>query len=239
MADPDEPFTVARFVDRADAVIADGNHRNVPMIATGGTPLYFKSLFQGLFDGPPSDPALRDRLQALPGEQLHAQLAAVDPPTAARLHPNDTRRLVRALEVFELTGTPISTLQTAWAEPTQRYDAVWVGLAWDRETLNRRINARAKSMLAAGWLDEARTLLARYGTLSRTAAEATGYAELFTHLRGHGSLDDAVEQIKIATRQLARKQMKWFRRFPGVHWINGDQPIESLAAEAIRLWAAV
>lgn len=231
-----EPFTVARFVELADRVIADAAARRAPLIATGGTPLYYKSLFEGLFDGPGADAAIRDRLRALSNAELHAYLSRVDPPAATRIHLNDTKRLIRALEVYELTGQPISSFQTDWAAPKPRHDAVWVGLLWDREALNRRINARVKNMIQAGWLDETRRLLEQHGELSPTAAEATGYRELIDHLQGRLSLDDAIEQIKIATRQLARRQMKWFKRFTQVHWFHGGQPIESLCEETLRLW---
>jgi tRNA dimethylallyltransferase len=130
------------------------------------------------------------------------------------------------LEVFELTGQPISSLQREWATQQHRHRATWIGLDWDREVLNRRINARVKAMIDAGWVEETKSLLEQYGKLSPTAAEATGYHELIGHLRGRVSLDDAVEQIKIATRQLARRQMKWFRRFPFVTWIAGGLPLE-------------
>ena len=224
-----EVFTVARFVDLADAVIADAAERRVPLIATGGTPLYYKALFHGLFEGPGADESVRARLREFSNEELHRRLAAVDPAAAARIHVNDNKRLVRALEVYELTGQPISSFQTHWDSPLPaRHDAAWVGLHWETEPLNRRINARVKEMMAAGWFDEVRALVAS-GGLSPTAAEATGYRELIAHLEGRLPLDDAVEQIKIATRQLARRQMKWFRRFPGVKWIDGDQPVERLA----------
>jgi tRNA dimethylallyltransferase len=218
VVDPNEPFTVARFVELADAVIADAAARRVPLIATGGTPLYYKALFEGLFDGPTADESLRAALALKPTEELHRQLEKIDPPAAARIHPNDQRRLIRAIEVFELTGKPISSFQTDWNSPTFRHAATFIGLSWEKETLNRRINARVKAMIAAGWVEETRQLLVKYGQLSQTAAEATGYRELSDHLHGKLKLDDAIELIKIATRQLARKQMKWFRRFPGVKW---------------------
>jgi tRNA dimethylallyltransferase len=233
VVDPDQPFTVARFVDLADEVIADAGQRNVPLVVTGGTPLYYKALFEGLFGGPGADEEVRTRLRAMSNGELHEKLRAVDPPAASRIHENDTKRLVRALEVFELTGEPISSLQNEWSDPQRRHAAVWVGLAWDKDALNRRINARVKSMTSAGWLDEVRALLSRYPALSHTAAEATGYAELIRHARGELSLDDAIEQIKIATRQLARRQMKWLRRFPGVRWIEGDQPIERIREQIL------
>ncbi len=226
VVDPDQPFTAARFVELADAAIADAASRNVPLIAVGGTPLYFKVLFEGMFEGPGADEAVRARLRTLPNGELHRRLTEADPAAAARIHVNDTRRLVRALEVIELTGKPISSLQTDWESPVARHPAKWIGLAWDKDALNRRINARVKAMLVAGWADEVRALLTRYPTLSKTAAEATGYAELIEHVRGNLSLNDASEQIKIATRQLARRQMKWFKRFPNVQWVPGDRAVE-------------
>ena len=141
------------------------------------------------------------------------------------------------MEVYELTGKPISTLQSQWeANQPARHPAVWVGLSWDREELNRRINARVKEMIADGWVEEVRSLLGKYPALSRTAAEATGYAELIEHVKGRIDLDEAVERTKIATRQLARRQMKWFRRFNPVQWLDGRQPLEPLVEHALRLW---
>ena len=232
---PDEPFTVARFVTLADAVIADATRRGVPLVATGGTPLYYKALFEGLFEGPAADEATRARLRELPGEELYRRLTEADPAAAARIHPNDQKRLVRALEVHELTGRPISSFQTHWTAPERRHDAAWVGLDWEREALNRRINARVRAMMAAGWLEEVRRLV-EAGPLSHTAAEATGYRELIDHLAGKLTLDEATEQIKIATRQLARRQMKWFRRFGGVTWLRGDQPAETLVEAVLTRW---
>jgi len=233
LVDPNEEFTVARFVEAADAVIADAGRRGVRLIATGGTPLYYKALFEGLFEGPAADAELRARLAALGGEELSRRLREVDPAAANRLHANDTRRMVRALEVFELTGKPISSLQNEWGAGRARHPAKWLGLSWDKEAINRRTNARVKAMLAAGWVEETRRLLDQFGSLSPTAAEATGYRELIDHVQGRLSLADAAELIKIATRQLARRQMKWFRRFPGVKWIAGDQPMQTLMREAI------
>ena len=238
VAGPDEVFTVARFVEMADGVIEDAKRRGVPLVATGGTPLYYKALFQGLFEGPGADEGVREKLRGLANEELHRRLAEVDPEAAARIHVNDGKRLVRALEVWELTGRPISSFQTAWeGEAMARHPAVWVGLNWEREALNRRINARVKEMVAAGWVDEVKRLLDRRGELSKTAAEATGYAELIAHARGELTLEEAVEAIKIGTRQLARRQMKWFRRFPGVTWLAGADGGANVE-RVLALWRA-
>jgi tRNA dimethylallyltransferase len=234
IAGPDESFSAARFVELADAVIAESS---APLIATGGTPMYFKALFEGLFEGPSADEALRSELGNLSGEELHARLAAIDPQAAARIHVADTRRLIRAIEVHHHTGQPISALQTQWkADREPRHRAVWIGLQWDRDELNRRINARVKEMIAAGWVEEVQNLVREHPKLSKSASEATGYAELIGHIEGRWSLEDAVEQIKIATRQLARRQMKWFRRFEHVHWLSGRAAVAENAAAAGRIW---
>ena len=235
IAEPNQTFAVSKFVELADVVIANAQARACPLIATGGTPMYYKALFEGLFEGPGANAAVRESLAANTNEQLHARLSQVDSEAAARIHLNDRKRLIRALEVFELTGKPISSMQNEWQGGMQRHPAIWFGLDWEKEALNRRINARVKQMIADGWLDETRALLDRYGELSKTASEATGYHELIEHIRGRMSLEDAIEQIKIATRQLARRQMKWFRRFPNVTWLKGDTSIESLSQQIISL----
>jgi tRNA dimethylallyltransferase len=235
VVDPSEVFTTARFVELADDVIRRSRVAGTSLIATGGTPLYFKALFEGMFEGPGADASLRQQLSLLSNDVLHARLSSVDPLSAERIHLNDTRRLIRALEVFELTGSPISTLQTEWEREGKsfRHEASWFGLHWERDALNRRINARVKKMIDAGWVDETRRLLDRVGGFSPSAGEATGYRELSEYLAGKTSLEDAIEQIKIATRQLARRQMKWLRRWTQVKWLAGDQPIERNVAAMI------
>jgi tRNA dimethylallyltransferase len=234
---PDESFSVARFVELADRVIADCRQRGKPLIACGGTPLYFQALFRGLFDGPAADDSIRLRLRTVGDEQLHAQLYKADPAAAQRIGPADRRRMIRALEVFELTGQTISSLQQQWESGAPpRHEAVWVGLKWDREPLNRRINARVKDMLEAGWPQEVSDLLFKYFALSDTAGVAAGYPELADYWRGKLDLHEAAEQIKIATRQLARRQMKWFKRFADVHWLAGAAPLEENVAAVLELW---
>jgi tRNA dimethylallyltransferase len=179
---------------------------------------------------------LRTRLAALGNEQLYERLSSIDPVAAQRINRNDTRRMVRALEVHELTGTPISDLQQQWSAGSARHAAMWIGVNWEKATLNQRINARVKQMMADGWLEETRQLLARFTTLSKTAAEATGYHELIEHLHGRLTLEEAVEAIKIATRQLARRQMKWFRRFPNTTWLAGEMPLEQNVEAVLKLW---
>lgn len=234
--EPDQSYTVARFVQEADAAIADAHRRGMPLIAVGGTPLYYKVLFQGLFEGPGADESLRQRLRERDPDDLYRQLCQVDPAAAQRIHVNDTRRLIRALEVYELTGRPISALQTSWESGQQRHPAVWVGLRTEQEVLNRRINQRVKQMLAGGWAQEVQGLLARYGGLSPTAAEAAGYTQVIEYVRGKVSLEEAGEGIKIQTRQLARRQIKWFRRFEGVNWMGMEESLEEKVGKVLSVW---
>jgi tRNA dimethylallyltransferase len=203
----------------------------------GGTALYLKALLRGLFDGPPADLHLRRRLSEEAdrggGEALHQRLAAVDPAAAARLHPNDVRRLVRALEVWELTGRPISTWQQQWG-PLQIADCrlqnetrqsaiynlqsaipsrcLWLDLP--REELYARINARVDRMLADGLVEEVRGLRELPHPLSREAAQALGYKEIVAYLEGRSTLAEAVTQIKTRSRNFAKRQGTWFRQLP-------------------------
>lgn len=238
IAPPDQSFTVADFVRLADQTIATAQTQRTPLIAAGGTPMYYKALFTGLFDGPSADPAIRNRLRQHPNDQLHTRLQQIDPPAAQRIHPNDTRRLIRALEVFELTGRPISSFQTAWEQSTTRHPVIWIGLQWDKSLLNRRINARVKQMVTQGWLGEVKSLLAQFGQLSPTAQEAAGYQQWIDHLSGKISFDDALESTKIATRQLAGRQIKWFRRFTPVHWLDAQAPLDDNTQQCLSLWNA-
>jgi tRNA dimethylallyltransferase len=193
----------------------------------GGTVLYFKSFYQGLFEGPTADPQvraeIRRRADAVGLAALHAELLQVDPEAAARIHPNDLRRIERALEVYQLTGTPISRLQSQWvSQAIRRPDWNWtlIGLRHSRESANQRINQRVRRMVSAGLVDEARRIWTDPRGVGEQARQAVGYAELFAHFTGQYSLEDAVERIKINSRQLAKHQRTWLRRLEDVHWID-------------------
>lgn len=215
IADPHapNPFTLEQWLALANAKIDDLRARNILPIVVGGTSLYIQSLLHGVFDGPPADPALRTQLNTLAPHELHARLQAIDPAAAARLHPQDTRRTIRAIEVFTLTGTPISTLQSQWSASAPRPDARLFILSWPVEQLNPRINARVRAMLQNGLLDEVRAL-ASVAPLNRQAREALGYKQLLEHLEHPHSLtlDDATERIKIETRRFAKNQRTWMKR---------------------------
>ncbi|MFA6134828.1 MAG: tRNA (adenosine(37)-N6)-dimethylallyltransferase MiaA [Phycisphaerae bacterium] len=224
LVEPSASFSVAQYVAAADEAIEHIAQAGAVPLAVGGTSLYIKALSEGLFEGPSADPAIREDLKRRAASEglaaLHAELRAVDPQAAERIHANDERRIVRALEVYRATGTPISQLQSQWDSGPRRYDCVFIGLRRDKEDLHRRINLRVRRMVEAGLRDEVAALLAEPAGLARQAAQAVGYAEMIDHLRGRCSLDDAVERIKINTRQLAKKQRTWHRRWLDVQWFD-------------------
>lgn len=229
VADPWEEFSVARFVELADEAVTQIHARGRPAVAVGGTMLYFKCWYAGLFAGPPADTAFRLRIRERARQEgldaLHAELARVDPEAAGRIHRNDLRRIERALEVHALTGEPISTLQRQWAQPgPRRTDWRWtlLGLRRSREDANRRINLRVKRMLAAGLVDEVRRLWEDPRGLSPQARQAVGYYELIEHFEGRCDLDTACERIKIDTRRLAKQQRTWLKTLTEVRWLDAE-----------------
>jgi tRNA dimethylallyltransferase len=231
--DPWESASVAWWLERAAECCRDIAARGRRVLFVGGTPLYLKALLFGLFDGPPADAALRQRLSAEAERAgraaLHARLAAVDPGAAARLHPNDLRRVVRALEVWELTGRPISVWQQQWrpAAPhsplTTHHSPLTpriLCLDLPREELYARINARVERMLAAGLVEEVRALRQLSRPLSREAAQALGYKETFDYLDGRATLPETVVRIQTRSRNFAKRQLTWFRRLPGCRAVS-------------------
>ncbi len=235
IADPSEAFSVAQYVAHADRAIKAVWSAGAVPLAVGGSSLYVKALSEGVFEGPPADAEIRRALKAQVAAEgpaaLHQQLSRIDPAAANRIHPNDVRRIIRALEVHRLTGTPISELQHQWDSGRRRYDCVFVALRRDKADLHHRINSRARRMIQAGLRDEVAALLAAPGGLAPQAAQAVGYAEMIGHLRGRMTLAKAFERIKINTRRLAKKQRTWHRRFPDVQCFDvaPDDPPERVA----------
>jgi tRNA dimethylallyltransferase len=241
LVEPAESFSVAQYLEHADAAIASIVSQNALPLVAGGTSLYLKALTEGLFEGPSAEPALRESLKARAAAEglpaLHAELSGVDPAAAELIHPNDQRRIVRALEVYRTTGTPISELQNQWGTQ-QRYECIFVGLRRDKADQSGRINRRVKQMIDAGLVDEVRALLDEPAPLSKQAAAAVGYAELIDYFAGRCTLEEAIEKIKINTRRLAKKQRTWHRRFVGVHWVD-VAPDDTVDAVAGRILADV
>ncbi len=243
VAEPSESFSVARFVEMADAAIADIESRGRLPLVVAGTPLYLMGLMYGLFDGPSADQdfraELRERANVEGIAALHTALSRVDPAAAERIHPNDYKRIERALEVHQLTGRPLSEQQVQWSGE-MRYRARIVGIRREKEDASRRINMRVKTMIEEGLVQEVASLLAEPDGLSEQASQALGYAQIIAHLRGEMSLDDAVEQIKIQTRRFAKHQRTWFRKFPETRWLDvaADEANESISHRLMDAIAA-
>jgi tRNA dimethylallyltransferase len=228
LAEPSERFTVARFQGAAHDLL----ERVPDPLLVGGSGLYFRAVVDRL-RFPPEDPAVRASLEAeadaLGSGELYERLSAADPVAAARIDPANVRRTIRALEVSTITGAPFSDFAAAW----EVYDPSLVRVAGIRlatATLDTRVRARVAGMLESGWIDEVRDLMERGFGAWLTASQAIGYAELAAHLDGRLALDEAMERTVKRTKELARRQMAWFRRDPRVRWFD---PGEGGAVEVV------
>lgn len=233
IVDPDEDYSVARFINDAAAALADLRQRGKNALLVGGTGLYFKGLLEGLFEVAANDQgAVREklaaRLAAEGREALHRELQAIDPESARRIHPHDTHRLLRALEIYLLTGIPWSRhLQEQQQEPLLRR-ALVIGLACERPLLYERINRRVEMMLTQGLQAEVAGLLAAGYGPELPAMQAIGYRHLVNFIHGRWDWEETVELLARDTRHYAKRQFTWFNRLPGIHWL------EPAAGGAIR-----
>ena len=220
--DPRESYSVGRYVAEASAAADDILARGKLPLLVGGTNLYIEALLRGT-DFAGGDPAVRRRLEAdydeAGGEEMLAQLRAVDPLRAEKLHPNDRKRVVRALEIWTVTGKTISRFDEESRAAPPRYEACTVALSWeDRQELYRRIDRRVDDMFARGLTEEVRGLLSAGLTEENTAMQAIGYKETAAALRGEYDLGEAKARIKQASRRYAKRQLSWLRGRPEVHW---------------------
>lgn len=233
LLDPSESASVGRYRAWALQAVLDVEARGRLPIFVGGTALYLKALLRGLFDGPGADPAIRRELeaevQAVGSPALHARLTRVDPPSAARLHPNDALRIVRALEVFHLTGRPLSRFQIEHDQPAPAAVPVFA-LERPRAELYERINRRVVAMFEQGLVAEVRGLTAPPRSMSAVTAQAVGYREVIDFLNGRGDLDSTIQRIQTRTRQFAKRQGTWFRGLAEVRPTPaGDSDPEAIA----------
>ena len=241
VVEPSDSFSVGAFIDAASDAMEQIKSRNKKIVAVGGTALYIKSLLYGLFDGVGTDENIRTELRARTEAeglaQLHRELTKIDPDAAERINPNDARRIVRALEVYQLTGKPISSFQKQWQQHQMKHDWTIIGLRREKADASSRINKRVKNMIDAGLVDEVKSLLDEEKPLGIQARCAIGYAEMIEYLNGQMSLEDATELIKVHTRRLAKGQRTWFKTFQNVHWldITEDETPEQILAQTKRL----
>ena len=230
----EDGFTLETWLSSAENAIEKIHSKEKWPIIVGGTNLYIQAFLYGLFKGPKSDPSIRAKLNSLKNTALHSKLRSVDPDSASKIHINDKKRIIRALEVFEITGVPISVQQEQWtSEP--RKNVVIIGLDWSVEMINQRINSRVIEMVAVGLLDEVKKLRKALNNQSR---EALGYKQFLSFLNGETSEEEAVEQIKILTRRYAKQQRTWLKRFrvlPNTLFIDmKNKSMQTAAKEALK-----
>ena len=233
--DPDEPLDVAEFAQIARAAIEDIVARGRFPIVVGGSGLYLRVLRGGIFQGPRASLEIRERLGAVADERgveyLHEQLREVDSAGADRIGVNDRYRIIRALEVFELTGEPISAHQGRhrFADPGG-YDALTTGIEIDREKLYATIDSRFDAMIAAGFVEEVRALMAAGYAPEKPPLSTIGYKQIVAHLRGEMTLVDAISLAKRDSRRLAKRQLTWFRREPEIVWLDPERAAQDALA---------
>lgn len=224
---PDEEFNAAIFRGLATAAIADIQERGKQVIVCGGTGLYLKALTHGLFTGPAQDLAIRERLNAEADRagltSLYRRLESVDPQAMTRIHPNDRQRIVRALEVFELTGRAISDWQKEHAFAESIFATLKIGLQRERAELYERINDRCDRMIADGFMDEVRALLKKGYGFDLKPLQTIGYRHMGLVIRGETPADEALALMKRDTRRLAKQQLTWFRSDRDIQWFHPDE----------------
>lgn len=225
---PDEDMTMARFIELADRAIDDVASRGRVPIVCGGTGLYVRGLLFGLFEGPPASPALREELAAMGLPALREELERVDPAAAGRIERNDQKRTIRALEVFRLTGEPMSAHQARHDHKTMppRYDHRIVGVAPEREALYQAIDARVDQMIEAGLEREVAALREAGYLPPLRSQQAIGYAELHAAAAGEVERDRAIELIKRNSRHYARRQLSWYRPDQTITWYPGPGAVD-------------
>jgi len=233
--DPSKEWSAADFVDEAYSVASDIVRYNKVPVVVGGTGLYARAFIKGLFDSPPRDDKLRrslyEQAEQKGGKRLYEKLRRIDPVYAGKIHQNDLRRIIRALEVYELTGKPISEKQKESRGIESEYKVLMFILERDRNELYRRIDERVEKMFEGGIIREAKRLKAR--NMSRTARTALGYREISDYIKGRCSLQEAKEFLKKHTRQYAKRQLTWFRREESARWL--DITTKNLERESIAI----
>jgi tRNA dimethylallyltransferase len=240
VVEPSESFSAGRFVELADIAIRDILARNKPVVAVGGTSMYIKALLYGLFEGAGTDENIRNQLKKQIEdeglEDLYRRLVIIDPAAARRIHANDAKRIIRAMEVYQLTGRPISSFQQQFDSAGNVDEWTIIGIRREKTDASHRINIRVKKMIEQGLVDEVKALLAEPSPLSPQARCAIGYAEIIDHLEGKASLDEAAELIKKNSRKLAKAQRTWFKTFRMVKWIDAaaDDTVEKVAQRCMN-----
>ncbi len=241
LRDPDEEFSVAEYLTEAQRAVADIRSRGKKSLFVGGTPMYLKCLLRGLFEGPSAVPGLRQEIEAelegVGAPVMHERLTLVDPLAASNIHPNDARRIVRALEVYRSTGEPISHQQMEFEDPVPAESCRVFVLRREREEQHARIEQRVDQMIAEGLINEVRDLTADGKQLGRSASQAVGYSEVLNYLADKHDLAETTDLIKTRTRRFAKRQGTWFRGLEECRFVDltGDDDAEGIVERIVGM----
>lgn len=237
-----ESYSVGKYVKDVEDLIGDISRGKRKFLIVGGSPLYIKGIIDGIFNGPEADWNIRRELEEIAEEKgnlhVHGLLQKIDPVKADELHPNDLRRIIRAIEVYKITGKPVSALQEQYKLARKNYQFKIMCITREREDIYRRINERVETMFEKGLVDEVQSLLDNPEGLSRQAGQALGYKEVIQYLEGGLTLDDAKEMVKLNTRRFAKRQMTWFRSFPDVQWLEAveHEDLKTISEKIISIF---
>jgi len=225
--DPDEPFDAVKYARTAGGIIVQNNQCEMVSFVVGGTGLYIKALIHGLFEEKTSDPVIREEYKTIAAQHgtqhLHEQLSTIDPIAAQKLHPHDTYRIIRALEVHRLTGKSISEYHRRHGFSERRYDVLKIGLNMVRSLLYERIDRRVKHMMASGFVEEVNQLLHMGYSKDLKSMQSIGYKHVVDYIQNRLSLEDATRMMKRDTRRYAKRQFTWFRADPEMMWFDSEQ----------------
>jgi tRNA dimethylallyltransferase len=228
--DPWESYSVGKYVEDVEDLINSNSEQKRKFLIVGGSPLYIKGLVNGIFKGPEADWNLRGELEEIAEKEgsshVHDILQKIDPVKAKELHQNDLRRIIRAIEVYKITGEPVSVLQERYKLERNNYKFKIICITRERSEVYRRINERVETMFDKGLVDEVKSLLVGPKGLSKQAKQALGYKEVIEYLDGGLSLSDAKELVKLSTRRFAKRQMTWFRSFQDIEWLEAKEQDE-------------
>lgn len=225
--DPDEPFDAVKYARTAGGIIVQNNQREMVSFVVGGTGLYIKALIHGLFEEKTSDPVIREEYKTIAAQHgtqhLHEQLSTIDPIAAQKLHPHDTYRIIRALEVHRLTGKSISEYHRRHGFSERRYDVLKIGLNMVRSLLYERIDRRVEHMMTSGFVEEVNQLLHMGYSKDLKSMQSIGYKHVVDYIQNRLSLEDATRMMKRDTRRYAKRQFTWFRADPEMMWFDSEQ----------------
>lgn len=243
VAEPDEDFDVAKFKKMAETKIEEILQKGKIPLVSGGTGLYIKALSRGLCQTPSKDKKIRKKLEELAETKgksfLYQQLQKIDPESAGRIHSNDLRRIIRALEVYEQTGFPLSSLQTQTKNPESKFNFIKIGLMRPRKELYKRAEERIEKMFQNGWIEEVKTLIQKGYHPELPAMHSLGYREIIQFLAGKATLNRTRDLIKRNTRRFIKRQITWFKKEKDIHWvfINEKQSKNEVLSEIKKILA--